>query len=64
MSDMVHLLKGHHMKKMFWVAGVLLMLFACSGQKSVTFFSGNLAEALTDAEQQDKLVMLDFYSPT
>ena len=62
--DKRSLVERTNMKKMFWVAGILLMLAACSRQHDVTFFSGNLAEALTALGQQNKSVLVFFYSST
>ena len=62
------------MKKYFSISVVImcLFIFACtgvlekkdSGRTGVDFQTLSLQDALTTAQNQNKLIMIDFFSPT
>lgn len=50
-------------RKTMAVSLVLFFLMGCSGNEGV-FFSGGLQQAQSKANALDKLVLVNFYSPT
>jgi hypothetical protein len=48
--------------KNIWALLPLIMLFSCSSQPEVNFQKLNLAEALGQAQQSGKMVLMDFWT--